>query len=476
MPFEKHEQWLQKYHPKKVSDVVGNTRVIRSLKEWLNNIQKYKEDPSLFDEPPVPIVFLYGPGGVGKTSLAQVILKQFNYELYEMNSGEVRSKKRMQDILDKVLNNHNVNMMKKESRRQTMSIIMDEIDGMSCGDKGGLHELFHIIEQKGGCAHPVICIGNRPYEKKFSSSLYNEYQMRNPSEHEIKHRLKSICKMEGVKIDDMGLLWMIKYTNLDVRRTIHFLQEVVHHCGNDRAKEITIEDIDRVKETTSQSKLDCNIFSIIRGLYTKQYPLQELNDMYHYDEMQITMMMHENIHIQLNQKKIEQETNVGIHMDVLHNMCHLDVLNAHLSFDTNASRAILCCGYANAHIATLATVSSTPKKIQYTNILTKIANRTNILSTFNDISTRLRINSYYLHYIIPILVKDISDTPSNIKHYGLSLIHLEKIIQVYNKWTEVISKSQIKKISKIIVRIKKEWKTHINSLNDITVDEKVKQR
>ena len=141
-------------------------------KKICKNIQKYKKEPNSFETAPVPIVYLYGSGGIGKTSLAQVILKQYNYELYEMNSGEVRSKKRMQDILDKIFNNHNVNIMKKENRRQTMSIIMDEIEGMSCGDKGGLHELFHSINELNTCIHPVICIGNRPYEKKkFSFSM-----------------------------------------------------------------------------------------------------------------------------------------------------------------------------------------------------------------------------------------------------------------------------------------------------------------
>ena len=455
------QQWLQKYHPRKVSDVVGNTRVIRSLKEWLNDIQKYKEDPCSFDTPPVPIVYLYGPGGIGKTALAQVILKHFNYELYEMNSGEVRSKKRMQDILDKILNNHNVNMMKKENRRQTMSIIMDEIDGMSCGDKGGLHELFHSIDQLDKCIHPVICIGNRPYEKNFSTSLYTEYHMRNPSEHEIKQRLRHICKMENVQIDDMSLLWIIKYNNLDVRRTIHFLQEVVYHYGNDQTKNITIEDIDLVKDITSQTKVDCNIFSIIRNMYSKQHSLQELSEMYHYDEMQITMMMHDNLSIQLSQKKINQDDNIHIHMNVLHNMCHLDVLNTHYSFDFDDTHATLCCGYANALVANLSTSCSVPKKIQYTNILTKIANHSNVLSTFNDISNQLRINSYYLHYAIPILIKDLCENTSNIKNYRLTISHMEKIIQVYNKWVSEISKSQADKVSKIITRIKKEWKKHV---------------
>jgi DNA polymerase III delta prime subunit len=457
------KQWLQKYHPQKVCDVVGNTRVIRSLKEWLSSIQKYKEDPHSVDERPVPIVFLYGPGGIGKTSMAQVVLRHYNYNLYELNSGEVRSKKRMQDILDKVLNNHSVNMMKKKDCRQTMSIIMDEIDGMSCGDKGGLHELFHIMEKQPDCAHPVICIGSRPYEKKIPTTLYTEYQLRYPSENDIQQRLRHICKQEDVKIDDVCLLWIIKFGNLDVRRTIHFLQEVVCHCGKTAGAEITIEDIEHVKNTSSPTKLDCNMFTITRNTYAKKQSLHDLYEMYSYDEPQITMMMYENLPAQLGHKSLSYTDNLRIHMNVLHNLCHLDVLDSEPTGELGGAKSAMCCGFANHEVSSLKTVSSTPKKIQYTNILTKIANHSNIRTTFNDVSYQLRFNTCFMHYVIPILMKDITKHPEHITQYGITLLQLEKLIQVYNKWAGEIRKSESVKVTKIVARIKKEWKAHLKA-------------
>jgi DNA polymerase III delta prime subunit len=456
-------QWLQKYHPQKVGDVVGNTRVIRSLKEWLSSIQKYKKKTHSVDERPVPIVFLYGPGGIGKTSIAQVVLKHYNYNVYELNSGEVRSKKRMQDILDKVLNNHSVNMMKKKDSRQTMSIIMDEIDGMSCGDKGGLHELFHIMEKQPNCVHPIICIGNRPYEKKIPTTLYTEYQLRYPSENDIQQRLRHICKQEDVKIDDVCLLWIIKFGNLDVRRTIHFLQEVVYQCGKTVGTEITIEDIEHVKNTSYPTKLDCNMFTITRTTYAKKQSLHDLYEMYNYDEPQITMMMYENLPTQLGQKNISHSDNVRIHMHVLHNWCHLDVLDNEPACEMGGAKSAICCGFANHEVSNLKTVSSTPKKIQYTNILTKIANYSNIRATFNDVSYQLRFNTCFMHYVIPIMMKDITEHPEHITQYGVTLLQLEKLIQVYNKWVGEVRKSESPKITKILARIKKEWKTHLKA-------------
>ena len=423
----KHEQWLQKYHPQKISDIAGNARVIRSLKEWLQSIKEYNNNASTHASKnmPVQIVFLYGPGGIGKTSLAQVLLKHYNYDIYELNSGEVRSKKRMQEILDRILNNHSVNIMKKKEKQKTMSILMDEIDGMSCGDRGGLHELFHIIKKQNNCMHPVICIGDRPYDKKISSTLYTEYQIRRPSENEIMQRLQYICNKECIKIDDITLLWIIKYGKNDVRRTIHFMQEVVYQCGNDRSIEITMEHVERVKKLTSQTKADHNLFDITRTIYKTKKTFQELHEMHTYDESQMYMMVYENLNVQLGQKDIPADNQLCTHMNVLHNLCHIDSLKSSRAYLPTAQTA-LCCGFANEYIGKYPITLSTPKRIQYTNILTKIANYSNIQSTFNEVSTLLNINVKHFHYVIPLIISFIVEEPARVVDFNLSLFQLER--------------------------------------------------
>ena len=225
--------------------------------------------------------------------------------------------------------------------------------------------------------------------------------------------------------------------------------------------DITIEDIEHVKKSSSQATLDCNMFTTTRKMYDTPRSLQDINEMYCHDESQITMMMYENLPTQLSQKKLSHRDNLMVHMDVLHNLCHLDVLDGNHAFYSGCSKATLCCGYANHHVAELETVCSTPKRIQYTNILTKIANQSNIRSTFNEVSSQLRINTCYLHYVIPIMMKDITEHTEHIKHYGVTLSQLEKVIQVYNKWASEMGKHESAKATKILARIKKEWKKHL---------------
>ena len=47
-----------------------------------------------------------------------------------------------------------------------MVLIMDEVDGMSAGDRGGVADLIHTLK---GAKLPIICICNDKYNQKLKS-------------------------------------------------------------------------------------------------------------------------------------------------------------------------------------------------------------------------------------------------------------------------------------------------------------------
>ena len=51
---------------------------------------------------------------------------------------------------------------------QKTVLIMDEVDGMSGGDRGGVQELIAIIQKS---RVPIICICNDKYDQKLKSLL-----------------------------------------------------------------------------------------------------------------------------------------------------------------------------------------------------------------------------------------------------------------------------------------------------------------
>lgn len=476
------EQWLQKYHPRSLSDIAGHARVIRTLREWLQSMHAYANNASTAGTSPVvappPITFLYGAGGIGKTTLARVLLHHANFHIYELNSGEVRSKKRIEEILEKVLNNHSVSMMKKKNRQQTLGIVMDEIDGMSCGDRGGLHELFHIVQQqydRGVVVNPVICISNRPYDKKLPENLYQEFHIRRPSESDVVARLRTICDAEGVLVDDMALLWVAKYGNQDVRRTVHFLQEVVYYFGNVPGRELTIEDVDTVKGITRHTVADYNLFDVTRAVFAREQPLDTLHDMYRHDPHLILMMLHENLAVQVPQKALPKtgasdEGGDGIHpyTDVLHHLSLANVLSTQGNhWEVSYAMSGITCGVANEQVGRHPTKCSTTKKIQFTNTLTKSATLTHIHHTLTSVSRHFRLHTEHFPRALPLFLAHICSEPEAVVRYGLSIGDVEKLLQVYSKWEAVLptTKTSEKKGAatkpavRVTTRLRKQWKT-----------------
>ncbi len=129
--------------------------------------------------------------------------------------------------------------------------------------------------------------------------------MRRPSEADIIKRLRYICDCEHVCIEDLALVWIAQYGNRDVRRTIHFLQEVVYYFGANLSREITTEDVDTVKAISSKMHTDHNLFDITRAVFTRTLPFDEMHEMYQTDPMLVRMMVPENLPTKLQPKHVD---------------------------------------------------------------------------------------------------------------------------------------------------------------------------
>ena len=115
-------------------------------------------------------LFLYGPPGVGKTTLARVALEMAGYRVVEWNASQHRHKAAVEESLIPLLNSRNVADYFRPEGPRNLGVILDEIDGMSVGDKGGLTELVRILKEYNG-NNAIICISNEWMEKKFQQFM-----------------------------------------------------------------------------------------------------------------------------------------------------------------------------------------------------------------------------------------------------------------------------------------------------------------
>lgn len=109
-----------------------------------------------------PAILLYGEPGVGKTTLAHRSLRSKNLKVIEFNASHTRSGTSFRKIILPLLREGGIVNMLETGKRGGIGIILDEIDGLSQGEKGGLKELLDFLRswKVGTEITPIILISN----------------------------------------------------------------------------------------------------------------------------------------------------------------------------------------------------------------------------------------------------------------------------------------------------------------------------
>ena len=99
---------------------------------------------------------------------------------------------------------------------------MDECDGVSASDRGGIAALIKVIKVT---RMPVVCISNDHSSRKITALLNHCYDIRflKPTTNDIVKRLGIIARKEGLRIELSGLEKIIEFSGNDIRQIINLL-------------------------------------------------------------------------------------------------------------------------------------------------------------------------------------------------------------------------------------------------------------
>lgn len=136
----------EKYRAKTFSEIKGQDLVIQ---EVINFYKKFPIEKALI---------LNGPVGTGKTCLALALANEFNLELFELNASDLRNRIKLEEILKPAT-------MQESLFKKSKLILMDEADGITTSDRGGLPELLALIEKT---SFPIIITANNIWQRKFN--------------------------------------------------------------------------------------------------------------------------------------------------------------------------------------------------------------------------------------------------------------------------------------------------------------------
>jgi replication factor C large subunit len=188
---------LEKYKPKRISEVIGNRK---QMEDALNFIKNFKKGKALF---------LYGPPGCGKSLSIELIAKELSYEIIELSPSDFRD---YNTIKQKIFE-----AGKQRSLFGKGRIVL--IDDVEVKDKGMEKAILELIKNS---SYPVVLTANNPFEKslatirKFSEMIkFDKIHSNN-----LKAFLEKIAKKEGKKYEEKAIAQLARMANGDVRAAL----------------------------------------------------------------------------------------------------------------------------------------------------------------------------------------------------------------------------------------------------------------
>ncbi len=222
--------WTDRFSPRTAQDIVGNNSAVSTLRTWLLNWNS--ETPGKGTKVPTRrAVLISGPPGIGKTSSATLVCEELGLRTLSVNASDSRGKSG--DISDGIagslsskvrefVTNSSIQLLGERGQMKSV-LIMDEVDGMAGGDRGGITELIQLIKIT---RIPIICICNDRYSQKLKTlaNYCMDLPFQRPNKLQVRKLLLDIASSQSLNIDVNAIESLIEISNNDLRSCINQLQ------------------------------------------------------------------------------------------------------------------------------------------------------------------------------------------------------------------------------------------------------------
>jgi DNA polymerase III delta prime subunit len=418
-----------------INNILNREEKAKDFKEILGYFEKQKYDNSTKKG-----IYVYGEPGTGKTQFVINLLKEMDYDIIKYDAGDIRNKSIIDTITRHNMSDKNImSLFHKKIKR--IAIVMDEIDGMNNGDKGGINSLIKLIRPKKTkkqkleeiTINPIICIGNYHIDKKIKElmKVCNVIELKTPDNNEI----KSIINLLMPNLTEEIKKNITTFIQGDLRK-LNNLYHIFKNKENALTSEI-INNIFQVKYYNEDTK------KITQKLLNQSFSIESHNTiMNETDRTIVGLLWHENIIDVLS--KMKTDISIPIYLKQLENICFSDYIDRITfqkqiwQFNEMSSLIKTFKNNKEYHNFISKHQKCTSNEVRFTKVLTKYSTEYNNSLFIQNLTQQLGMDKKDLYAFFLYIKNKYDDNEALLlfENYDINKLEINRIYRYIDKYVK----------------------------------------